>query len=108
MKYRQYVLESHLYDDLEELNGKILGCWCDPKPCHGHVLIELIQDKRMGLKTDRYLAVYNRILSMIKQLESRDRNSTDNPDVISEREVNEIASILDIEEMRGGNRRTSR
>jgi hypothetical protein len=23
---------------LQELHGKRLGCWCDPSPCHGHVL----------------------------------------------------------------------
>jgi hypothetical protein len=21
-----------------ELRGKVLGCWCAPLPCHGHVL----------------------------------------------------------------------
>ena len=26
---------------LPELRGKILGCWCAPKVCHGDVLVEL-------------------------------------------------------------------
>ena len=26
---------------LHELKGKVLGCWCAPKPCHGDVLVEL-------------------------------------------------------------------
>ncbi len=25
-------------DDLAELDGSWLACWCDPLPCHGHVL----------------------------------------------------------------------
>lgn len=26
---------------VKELHGKVLGCWCAPKPCHGDVLLEL-------------------------------------------------------------------
>lgn len=25
----------------EELRGKVLGCWCAPRPCHGDVLLEV-------------------------------------------------------------------
>ena len=25
-------------EDLAELDGMRLACWCDPLPCHGHVL----------------------------------------------------------------------
>ena len=43
-KYREYILNKpELLKSLPELKGKILGCWCDPKPCHGDVLIELIE-----------------------------------------------------------------
>lgn len=31
-----------LLDRLDELQGKILGCWCYPEPCHGHILIQAI------------------------------------------------------------------
>jgi len=24
-----------------ELKGKVLGCWCNPKPCHGSILLEI-------------------------------------------------------------------
>lgn len=41
-KYREYVLQSPLRNDLEQLRGKVLGCWCYPKPCHGDVLVELV------------------------------------------------------------------
>lgn len=36
---------KYLLDDLIELNGKILGCWCYPKSCHGDVLIKLCKQK---------------------------------------------------------------
>lgn len=26
------------------LRGKVLGCWCHPKPCHGDVLVRLVND----------------------------------------------------------------
>ena len=31
-----------LKQSLLELDGKTLGCWCHPDPCHGDILIELI------------------------------------------------------------------
>ncbi len=43
--YRAHVLKSpHLMKTLHELRGKCLGCWCKPGPCHGDVLIELINE----------------------------------------------------------------
>lgn len=45
-KYREYILfgeGKHLMDDLHELKGKVLGCWCKPKSCHGDILVELVQ-----------------------------------------------------------------
>lgn len=33
--------------DLEELEGKILLCWCRPGPCHGDVLLKLLWEKKM-------------------------------------------------------------
>lgn len=44
-KYKFHVLASpDLVAALPELKGKILGCWCKPKLCHGDVLVELISD----------------------------------------------------------------
>lgn len=43
-KYREWILNNpKLLNDLHELKGKILGCWCKPQSCHGDVLIELIE-----------------------------------------------------------------
>lgn len=42
-KYREWILnQPKLLSEIHELKGKVLGCWCKPKPCHGDVLIELI------------------------------------------------------------------
>lgn len=43
--YRKWITEGegkHLLDDLHLLVGKKLGCWCSPLPCHGDILVELI------------------------------------------------------------------
>jgi hypothetical protein len=56
--YRDYILNGkgkHLLDDLDELEGKVLGCWCgsytiedkDNLRCHGQILLELIHTKKL-------------------------------------------------------------
>lgn len=45
-KFREYILHGdgkNLLNDLKELEGKTLGCFCKPKSCHGDVLVELIK-----------------------------------------------------------------
>jgi hypothetical protein len=38
-KFEKYLLGNEkLMKSLPELKGKILGCWCKPKACHGDVL----------------------------------------------------------------------
>lgn len=46
-KYKIYIKEKlqndiALREELIKLKGKNLGCWCFPEPCHGNVLLELI------------------------------------------------------------------
>ena len=36
---------QRILDNLHKLKGLTLGCWCRPLPCHGEVLIELIEGK---------------------------------------------------------------
>ena len=36
--------ERELLSCLGELKGKVLGCFCKPKACHGDVLVELVND----------------------------------------------------------------
>ena len=42
-KYQQWLSQQpNLLAALKtELQGKVLGCWCAPQACHGHVLAEL-------------------------------------------------------------------
>jgi hypothetical protein len=42
-KYKEYILNKPELLKLIpiEIKGKVLGCWCAPKPCHGGVLAEL-------------------------------------------------------------------
>lgn len=41
--YREFIMgNQRLLDDLHELDGKTLGCYCVPKACHGDVLVELL------------------------------------------------------------------
>lgn len=43
-KYREWIMtQPALLNSLHELKGKTLACWCKPKPCHGDVLVELIE-----------------------------------------------------------------
>jgi len=46
--YEDYIRRTELYDDLEELTGLTLGCWCKPKECHGDVLIRLYNEKEFN------------------------------------------------------------
>jgi|ERR1700761_3909082 len=44
-KYRTWILRPEKAKFIQkvkrELRGKVLGCWCAPKPCHGDVLLEI-------------------------------------------------------------------
>lgn len=42
-KYRSYILsQPQLMASLHELRGKTLVCYCKPQPCHGDILVELV------------------------------------------------------------------
>ena len=44
--YKEYIEnKKELMNDLEELRGRTLGCYCKPLKCHGDVLIELLNKK---------------------------------------------------------------
>ena len=38
----EHGVKNTLWNDLHELIGMTLGCWCDPDSCHGHILRDLI------------------------------------------------------------------
>jgi len=49
-RYEKYLLDKpELLSDLGELVGKTLGCWCKPNPCHGDILVKLINQRAIQL-----------------------------------------------------------
>jgi len=45
MKFHRWILDQPgLLDDVHELIGKRLGCFCAPLPCHGDVLLGLAEE----------------------------------------------------------------
>lgn len=46
-KYKDWIVKQpQLINSLHELDGKRLGCFCAPLPCHGDVLIELLKKSK--------------------------------------------------------------
>lgn len=49
VRYREWITqrlkdEPGLAEEMKkELKGKVLGCYCKPKDCHGDVLIEIVE-----------------------------------------------------------------
>ena len=44
-RYEDYIRKKpELMNALSELRGKILGCWCKPKDCHGDILVKLLKE----------------------------------------------------------------
>ena len=47
--FEQYIRSNRiLFNDVHQLRGKNLGCWCHPKPCHGDILQQLLQENTSG------------------------------------------------------------
>ena len=45
--FEAYIRSSALINDIEELRGKTLGCWCSPNPCHGDILVKILNERLM-------------------------------------------------------------
>lgn len=44
-QYESWIrTQPELMGALPELRGKVLGCWCRPKPCHGDILARLADE----------------------------------------------------------------
>ena len=41
--YIDHLYDSGLINDVEELRGKVLGCWCKPARCHGDILVRVLE-----------------------------------------------------------------
>lgn len=45
-RYESWLRQQpELMAALPELRGKVLGCWCKPRPCHGDILAKLADDE---------------------------------------------------------------
>lgn len=45
--YEQYIRASPVINDIEELRGKHLGCWCVPdRHCHGEILVKILNERQ--------------------------------------------------------------
>ena len=43
--YERHVrTEPRLMKAIPELVDQVLGCWCHPLPCHGDVLVKLVEE----------------------------------------------------------------
>lgn len=42
-KYKEYIIKKLPDMDIDSIRNKTLGCWCSPEPCHGDVLLELLE-----------------------------------------------------------------
>lgn len=50
-KYRKWLMSREdLLGLLPTLRGKVLACWCYPKPCHADVLVELANREDVGMQ----------------------------------------------------------
>jgi hypothetical protein len=48
-QYRAWLLtQPDLLAALPTLRGKALACWCAPRPCHGDVLVALVEELGEG------------------------------------------------------------
>lgn len=47
--YEDYIRNSsELFNQLSELSGKKLACWCSPQPCHCNVLVKLWEESDLS------------------------------------------------------------
>ena len=53
-RYGDYLRGTELINDLHELEGKVLGCWCKPKSCHGDVLVRLLREGKYGKQSELF------------------------------------------------------
>lgn len=49
LKYFNYLIQNNsLLDQILEIDGKVLGCWCRPKDCHGDAILNVLNAEKMG------------------------------------------------------------
>lgn len=48
-KYEHYIRDKlqnnpEMWQELQKLEGKVLGCFCKPKRCHGDILVKILEE----------------------------------------------------------------
>ena len=47
VRYENQIRKNpDLFNAVVELEGKEIGCWCKPSPCHGDILIKLFKERQ--------------------------------------------------------------
>ena len=47
-KYEKYIRSNTiLMAELPKLENEVLGCFCEPKKCHGDVIVKLLKERRV-------------------------------------------------------------
>lgn len=50
LRYKEYLNGNEkLIESVLKLDGKILGCWCGEKRCHGEIMIDKINEIKYSL-----------------------------------------------------------
>lgn len=71
-KYKKYIkekLESPLVvQEFLKLRGKKLGCWCSPEPCHGDILIEILDEMWADYEHNNaiFVSAYQQLGQLVK------------------------------------------
>ena len=75
-RYEDYIrCNPDLFNAVMELEGKELGCWCNPSPCHGDILIKLFRERKC---TDLYSSKSNyQCIPVLTQCGSNVENNID-------------------------------
>jgi hypothetical protein len=47
-KFECHLYDTGLFNDIHELRGRDLACWCAPEPCHGDLLLRLANAAQPG------------------------------------------------------------
>lgn len=56
-KHRRDLPNNHsLLSRTQTLRGKVLGCWCHPEECHGHLIAEIVNREAAGEGSAQELA----------------------------------------------------
>src|SRR4029077_4234214 len=57
VKYINHLYDSDLVNDILELDGKRLGCWCKPARCHGDILKYVVDNP--GITKEAVIAYFS-------------------------------------------------